>query len=433
MLEWYRQLASGERRTFWACFGGWAMDAMDVSLFSFLIPALIAAWGISSAAAGGLATAALLSSAIGGWVCGILCDRYGRVRIMQITVLWYALFTLLSGLTTSYAQLFVVRVLQGFGFGGEWAAGAILMGEIIRPQHRGKAVGCLQSAYAVGWAAAAILSTILLSSLPAAYGWRVVFFVGVLPAGLVIYIRRVVREPAVFEESRRAIHASGEDTSALAIFRPGVLKTTILTSALAVGLQGAGYGISVWLPTFLKLARGLSTSSAGYYVMVVTAGAFAGYIVSAYLCDVVGRRRNFLLFSLGSLAIVALYMSIRASGPVMLLLGVPLGFFTLGVYSALGPYFTELFPTAIRGSGQSFAYNVGRSLGALVVTVVGLLAQHMPLGEAIGGVCLAAYALAVIATLLLPETRGIDLHEAGRTGAPAQPARARRAAPVEPS
>jgi MFS family permease len=414
MLNWYKELTVGEKRTFWGCFGGWAMDAMDVQLFSFIIPALIATWGITATSAGELATAALISSAVGGWICGILCDRYGRVRIMQLTIVWYAVFTFLSGLTTNYDQLFVMRVLQGLGFGGEWAAGAVLMAEMIRPQYRGKAVGCVQSAYAVGWAAAAIISTTLLASLPTEYAWRAVFFVGVVPAGLVIYIRRFIKEPDVFKETQRAAREAGEDTGPLAIFRPAILKTTILTSLLALGLQGASYSITTWLPTFLKTVRGLSTSSAGSYVFVVTAGAFAGYIVSAYLSDAIGRRNNFLLFSLGSLAIVGLYTYVPVSDPVMLLLGIPLGFFTIGIYSALGPYFTELFPTAIRASGQSFAYNFGRSLGAFAVTLVGMLAQSMSLGEAIGFVAVTGYVLALIATMLLPETCGIDLHKAGR-------------------
>jgi MFS family permease len=420
MFHWYRELSTGEKRTFWGCFGGWAMDAMDVQLFSFLIPVLIAAWGISATDAGSLATAALISSAVGGWICGILCDRYGRVRIMQFTILWYAFFTFLSGFAQSYEQLLVLRVLQGLGFGGEWAAGAVLMGEIIRPQHRGKAVGCVQSAYAVGWAAAAIISTILLTLLPTEYGWRAVFWIGVLPAGLVIYIRRYIKEPEVFEETRQAIRNSGEDTGPLAIFRPAILKTTILTSLLALGIQGASYSITTWLPTFLKTERGFSTASAGSYVFVVTFGAFIGYIASAYLSDAIGRRRNFLLFSLGSLLVVALYTYVPVGDVTMLLLGIPLGFFSIGIYSALGPYFTELFPTAVRASGQSFAYNFGRSLGALVVTLVGVLAQLMPLGHAIGLVGLAGYFLAAIATMLLPETRGIDLHMAGKKTEPVE-------------
>lgn len=421
MLQWYQELSAQERRTFWGCFGGWGMDSMDVQLYSFLIPTLIAAWGISAAQAGSLATAALVSSAVGGWICGALCDRYGRVRIMQYTILWYAFFTLLSGFARSYEQLFVLRVLQGLGFGGEWAAGAVLMGEIIRPQHRGKAVGCVQSAFAVGWGAASIVSTIFLTMLPAEYGWRAVFWVGVLPAGLVVYVRRFITEPEIFKETRQAVQNSGEATGLLAIFQPKILRTTILTSLLALGIQGAGYSIATWLPTFLKTARGFSTASAGYYVFVATAGAFFGYIVSAYLTDAIGRRRNFLLFSIGGLAVVAIYMFVPVNNVLMLLLGVPLGFFTIGIYSSLGPYLTELFPTAVRANGQSFAYNVGRSIGALVVSMVGVLAQKMSLGGAIGAVALSGYAVAVAAIMLLPETRGMDLHKAGKDTDPFRP------------
>jgi MFS family permease len=171
------------------------------------------------------------------------------------------------------------------------------MGEIIRPQHRGKVVGCVQSAYSVGWAAASIMSTVLLTVLPATYGWRAVFLVGVLPALLVLYIRRFVKEPELFEETRRAIQDSREDTSPLAIFRSAIRKTTVLTSLMALGIQGASYSIVTWLPTFLKTVRGLSTAGAGSFVFIVTVGAFFGYIVSAYLSDAIGRRRTFLLFS----------------------------------------------------------------------------------------------------------------------------------------
>ena len=136
MVVWYQELSKREKRTFWGCFGGWALDAMDVQIFSFLIPTLVAAWGISQVQAGLLGTSALVASAVGGWIGGVLSDRYGRVRVMQITVMWFALFTCLSGFTQNYEQLLIVRCLQGLGFGGEWAAGAVLMGEIIRPDRK---------------------------------------------------------------------------------------------------------------------------------------------------------------------------------------------------------------------------------------------------------------------------------------------------------
>ena len=166
LLGWYRELGTRERRTFWACFGGWSLDSMDVNLYSFVIPTLMGLWGMTRGEAGMLATAALVSSALGGWVTGILADRIGRVRALQITILWFALFTAASALTNSYWQLMGVRILQGFGFGGEWAAGALLIAEIIRDKHRGKGNGVVHSGWAVGWGTAAILYTVIFSLAP---------------------------------------------------------------------------------------------------------------------------------------------------------------------------------------------------------------------------------------------------------------------------
>jgi MFS family permease len=415
MLNWYTELSKGEKRTFWGCFGGWALDALDVQMFSFLIGTLIAVFGISQTQAGILGTTTLVASAIGGWIAGGLADRYGRVKIMQVTVIWYAFFTFLSGFTTSYDQLLITRSLQGLGFGGEWACGAVLIGEIIRPQHRGKAVGCVQSGYAVGWGFAAIISGVLFMLLPPEWAWRAAFWVGILPAALVIFLRRYVHEPEVFTQAQRitAASAAADRPGMLTIFKPEYLRITILTSLLALGLQGSGYAIVTWLPTFMTTVRHLSPAVGSSYVLVVTIGALFGYIVSAYLSDAIGRRRNFIAFSICSLVIVLIYTYVPAGDTAMLLLGLPLGFFTIGIYSSLGPYFTELFPTAIRATGQSFAYNFGRSLGAFFVTFVGLLAQIMPLGQAIGLLALGGYLLTIVATLMLPETKGIELSSVG--------------------
>src|SRR5271167_4315744 len=168
---WLSQLSSKERSTFIATFGGWALDGMDVMVYSFVIPGLIAAWHITKGEAGVLGTAALLISAVGGWLAGLLADRFGRTRVLQWTILWFALFTFLSGFTNSFWQLLITRGLQGLGFGGEWAVGSVLMGEAIRSRYRGKAVGTVQSGWAVGWGVTAVSYTMLFSVLPAATAW----------------------------------------------------------------------------------------------------------------------------------------------------------------------------------------------------------------------------------------------------------------------
>src|SRR5438874_614508 len=195
---WLASLTARERHVFAACAGGWALDAMNVQIYSFVIPALIAAWGLTRGQAGVLGTAALLVSAAGGWCAGWFADRFGRVLTLQIAILWFAVFTFLSGLAQNYEQLFAARALLGFGFGGEWAAGAVLLGEVIRAEHRGKALGIMQAGWALGWGAAALLYALFFSILPPETAWRALFLVGLAPALLVFYVRRYVEEPQVW-------------------------------------------------------------------------------------------------------------------------------------------------------------------------------------------------------------------------------------------
>lgn len=414
MFTWYNDLDRVEKRTLCACFGGWAVDALDTQLYSFLIPTLIATWSMTQAQAGLIGTSALISSAVGGWVAGILCDRVGRVRIMKLAIVWFLAFTVLSGFCNSFGELLTARILAGIGFGGEWAAGSVLMGEIIRPQHRGKAVGTVQSAYAVGYAVAAVMSSVLFSALPDTLAWRWMFWLGAAPAILVFVVLRGVAEPAVFAAAKEARTRAGEaPVSPLTIFHPRFLRVTVLTSLLALGVQAGGFSIVIWLPTFLKKARDISTVLVGSHMFVLTVGSFVGYITAAYLSDAVGRRRNFLVFTLLNWAAIPAFLYLPGTPALMYPLDYLLGFAALGIYSALGPYFTELFPSRIRGNGQGFSYNFGRGVGAFFPTLVGVLSGTglLPLRDAIGVTAASAYLFVLLAIALLPETAGRDLRD----------------------
>ncbi|MBZ5632597.1 MAG: MFS transporter [Acidobacteriia bacterium] len=379
---------------------------MDVQLYSFVIPTLIAIWGITRTQAGALGTAALLVSAVGGWLAGWLADRYGRVRTLQVAILWFAVCTFLSGLAQNFAQLFAARALMGLGFGGEWAAGAVLLGEVVRPEHRGKALGMMQAGWAVGWGAAALLYAFFFSVLSPEIAWRMLFLVGIAPALLVFFVRRYVEEPAVYLETRSQLAARGDRPSALEIFRPPLLRITVLGGLMGTGAQGGYYAVTTWLPTFLRTERKLSVLDSAGYLAVSIAGAFCGYLTAGFLADKIGRRLTFLIFAVGAGLIAITYTMLPFGDAAMLVLGFPLGFFASGVFSAMGPFFTEHFPTRVRGVGQGFAYNFGRATGALFPTLVGLLSAQMPLGEAIGLFAGLAYATMAIAAFLLPETRG---------------------------
>lgn len=427
MFDWIKSLNKTEKKTLYACSGGWALDALDTQLYSFLIPTLIAVWNMTRAEAGLLGTSALISSAIGGWAAGILCDRIGRVRVMQITIIWFACFTLLAGCAQNYEQLFAARVLAGLGFGGEWAAGSVLMGEVIRSEYRGKAVGFVQSAYAIGYAVAALMSALLFSQLPDTIAWRAMFWIGAAPAVFVFLIRRGTPEPEVFLAAKAEAKAKGKgNVNPLAIFHPSILRITALTSLLAIGIQGGGFALPFWLPTYLKTTHNLSTVTVGYFMFAFTTGSFFGYLSAAYLSDAIGRRRNFLFFVILNWVTIPLFFYLPISSPiVVVILLFMAGFACLGAYAAVGPYFTELFPTRVRANGQGFSYNVGRAVGALFPAIVGLLSSqgYMELREAIAIMAMGAYVCVLTAVILLPETQGRDLHTIGEDDSIDSPAK----------
>src|ERR1700761_8692553 len=170
---WIRQLSRHERSAFIATFGGWMLDGMDVMVYSLVLPALLAEWQISNGQAGLLSTVTLLLSSLGGWLAGILADRVGRVRVLKLTIFWFAFFTFLSGFTQNFEQLLVVRGLQGLGFGGEWAVGAALMGESIRSRFRGRAVGTVQAGWSIGGGISVAISTFVFSRFPREIAWGV--------------------------------------------------------------------------------------------------------------------------------------------------------------------------------------------------------------------------------------------------------------------
>ncbi|HSV26066.1 MAG TPA: MFS transporter [Xanthobacteraceae bacterium] len=409
LTSWYRELAPNEKRTFWACFGGWALDGMDVQILSFGIPAITAAFAINNADAGLIGTVTLLTSAFGGWTAGMLADRIGRVRTLQIAIVWFAFFTFLCGFAQDYVQLLVLRALMGLGYGGEWAAGAVLIGEVIRAQHRGKAVGSVQSGWAIGWGVAALMSMVFFTLLPQDMAWRALFWIGLLPAFFVFFVRRFVTDPPVFKVAQERIANGHPRASVLDIFSPAMIKTTILTSLLTTGAQGGYFALFTWLPTYLKVERNLSVIGTGGYIAIVILGSFVGYLVSAYLADRIGRRPNFILYAVSSVVTVIVYLLLPINDTMMLMLGFPLGFFASGIFSGMGPFLTENFPTRVRGSGQGFTYSFGRGGAALNPTFVGMLSATLPLGQSIAIFALGAYGLVVIAALLLPETRGREL------------------------
>ncbi len=415
MFDWFTDLTKRERRTFWACLGGWSVDAMDTQMYPLAIPALIALWGMTKGQAGILATVVLIVAAVGGWMAGVLADRVGRVRVLQWTILWFAAFTFLSGFTQSFWQLLLTRSLQGLGFGGEWAAGAVLLSETINPRVRGRVVGAIQAGWAFGYGAAVLLATGLFTWLPQAYAWRILFFTGLLPALAVLWIRRSVDESQVFVDAQKDRRAASQadKTNLWHIFRREHLEVTLKATMLTSGIYGGNYVMITWLPAYLRLVWHLSILHTGGYLAINILGSFAGAFVNGYLADWVGRRKTFIFCAFCQAATVAVYTLAPITANITLMLGFVLGCMQGGMAGGTGAYLSELFPTKIRGTAQGFCGNAGRAFGALMPTMVGLASASMALGTAMGICALSAYVLVVIAALILPETRGRDLRSIG--------------------
>ncbi len=409
MQSWYHTMTAPQRKTFWACFLGWALDAMDVQLFAFAIPTLMPLWGMSKGQAGFIGTSALMASALGGMIAGLLADRIGRVQVLKLAILWFSLFTGLSALTNSFHQLLITRSLQGVGFGGEWAAGAILIGEVVDKRIRGRAVGSVQAGWPVGYAAAALAYWGIFSLLPEGEAWRVMFVLGLLPGLLVLWMRRNVKESEAFEASAKFREKSKPWETLPLIFSAKVFPRTAMASLMAAGALGGNYTILNWLVTYLRQTHAMSVSMTTLYLSVNIFGSFCGYVGMAYLSDYLGRRKTFALSAVCAGLTVSAYCLLDLPLDALLFLGFPLGLFQSGIVSGMGACFTELFPSEIRGTAGGFSYNLGRGVGAWVPTGVGLTSASLGLATSIGIWASCSYLLVLAVALVIPETRNSEL------------------------
>jgi MFS family permease len=405
---WYREINSTQWYALAAGQAGWALDAFDVMLYSFCLTTIMREWHSTPAAAGFMVTVTLFASSIGGIVFGAVADRIGRKKALMLTVLLFSLCSGLSGLTQNLTQLAIARALLGLGMGGEWASGALLVSETWPPQHRGKAIGIMQSGWAIGYILAAVCGWLVLPAL----GWRAMFFVGVLPALFTLWIRTRLEEPEIWVKAAAANTARAtSDFGFLQIFAPDLLRFTLLSTLTSALVMFAYWGLFTWMPGFLSQplasgGAGLGVRGALWIIPMMT-GAFFGYVSFGFIADRLGRRPTFAAYLLISAALVWIFGTTR-NASVLLWLGPFLGFFGSGYFSAFGAFISELFPTRARGSAVGFCYNAGRMLSALAPTVVGALSVRYGLGGALAFLAIA-FVGGAASIYLLPETRGREL------------------------
>jgi MFS family permease len=437
-LDWYWTLSPPGRAAFWATFGGWAIDAYNQMTLGFVLPAVTATFALSTTQAGLLGTVSLVTSAVGGAMAGAMADAFGRIWVLILSIGAYALFGFLAGCAQSYEQLLVCLTLQGLGFGGEWAAGAVLVAEYAQATQRGRVVGAVQSAWTIGNAAVLIANTLAFKLASPELAWRLMFWAGAVPAVVLLWLRTRVQESPVYtaEAAARAAGTgqtraspgsaksgsaksgsaksgsakpfSGKPGSALlGLFRRDQLRVTLVAALLSVGVIGGG--LAIWLPTYLEQVRHLTVAGLSAYMGIQVIGAFIGCISAGYVLDALGRRRGMALFAVGSALSAWAYVVLPAGDAwLVFAIGFPLGFFSSGIYSGLAVYLSELYPTELRGAGQGFGYNIGRGIGAVGPAAIGVAAARVGLSDALA-LAATSYGFCLIALLFLPETRGKQL------------------------
>jgi MFS family permease len=382
---------------------GWMLDAMDFLLFTFAIVPIQKEFALSSATMGGLTSVALVASAAGGILFGRLADGIGRVRAMTISILLYSFAT--AGLATSTAlwQLIGWRVLVGFGMGGEWSCGSVLVAETWPAKHRAKAMGIMQSGWAIGALIAAAASALMLGR----FGWRALFLLGALPAVAAFFIRRNVPEPPLWRDRKREPSRWSE------MFSPQFVRRTITATLLASSVLIAYWGVITWLPAFLatpveKGGAGLTITKSAAWLILLQLGAFFGYISFGWLADRFGRRLAFTGFMIAATIVVPLFAFGARSPLTLLIIGPLVGYFAHGYFSVFGAMLAELFPTRFRASAQGFCYNAGRLASAAAPLAIGAAAQKHGLGSAIA-VDALFFAVGAVLIWMLPETKGAEL------------------------
>jgi MFS family permease len=417
---------------------GWALDAFDAMLYALVLTQLMRDFGMSKTTSGLLGTLTLLASGIGGVAFGFLADRVGRKRALMLSILTYSVCSFASGLATSVLMLAVARFILGLGMGGEWNTGATLVAETWPTEFRAKAISIVQSSWALGFAVAALVA----GPVSRYFGWRAVFFVGILPALLTLWIQRRVPESDMWEEQERmrsprpnmkfpgrdaatrnaveseaasyvsapTVQSDPNTASFSCIFQPPFVKRTFALLLFNFFGMFAWWGLFTWLPPYLSLpvehgGRGLGVMGTTTLLVVLNLfGMFPGYLSFGWVADHLGRRKAFLFYTLAAALLVPLYAAARSPG-ALLVLGTAAAFFGTGIFSGSGIIGSEIFPTSVRARALGFTYNGARTMSSVAPLVIGRVGQTKGLSWAFY-LCAAGYLLAAVMTTQLPETKG---------------------------
>jgi MFS family permease len=396
---WLAEASGEQKRSLLAAFLGYMLDSMDVMLYALVLGQVQREMHLSATMSGAMMSATLVAAAFGGVSFGWFADRFGRVRALMSSVLLYSVSTALCGFTQTATQLMVCRVLLGLGMGGEWACGAALVAETWPAHKRGKALALVQSAWAVGYALGAAVVGLVMPR----FGWRAVFFAGILPALISLWVRRGLREPEVWRQERTSEVRFGQ------LFRGAFGYSMLVCATMNAAALFGWWGLFTWLPRFLSMptaegGRGLSIVQTSGWTIVMQTGTFLGYIGFGFLADRFSRKYTYIGFLLVAALLVPAFAFVRNPN-ALLLIGPLVGFFGTGYFAGFSVIASELFPTALRASAMGFVYNIGRVLSAAAPYLIGRVSEHAGMSWALCMTSAAFVAAALIATALRSPAR----------------------------
>lgn len=409
---WFRQVTREQWRAFWAVFLGWVVDSFDFNILAFIIIDIQQSFTVDRALAGALGTVTLAMRLVGGTIAGTAADKWGRKLPLMLSVLWFSLFACLSGFSTSYAMLFAFRALFGLGMGGEWAAGMPLVLEHWPTRLRGLVSGLMLGGWYWGYllAAAAFQFVYPLFSGNPDLGWRVMFWIAIVPALFTLWIRSRVSESPVWLERQRRLQAARDAGRPIAeprislprIFHRDLIGTTLQTTLVIGSFMCIYYSVNFWYPTFLREAgRDTLPYLAAFNIGAIGGTAFWGRVSEGRL----GRRGTATVTVLLGLASLPLYL--HSTDPVMLWIGaLTMGAFGMGIWGMAPAYSNERFPTDVRGVGAGFCYHAAAAIGAMMPWVLGELDDR---GFGLVNAMSAAMVLSAAFAMVIwfgPETRG---------------------------
>jgi MFS transporter, putative metabolite:H+ symporter len=415
------------------CGLGWLFDAMDAGIIAFVLAVLIKQWNLSADQVGAIASIGLLGMFVGALASGVLADRVGRKYLFQATLLIFSVATGLCGLAAGFGSLLVLRFLVGFGLGGELPVASTLVAEFSPAKHRGRLLVILESFWAFGWVAAAILSFLIIPRFEE--GWKIAFFIGFLPAFYAFYLRRKIPESPRYletagrhEEAKAAVRwierQAGVETVELTtspekgaikvrfveLWRGKFIRRTLMLWILWFAMVYSYYGIFTWLPSLL-VSSGHEIVQSFRYVLIITLAQIPGYFTAAFLVDRIGRKATLVPFLIG--CAVAAYLFGRAvTGWEIIFYGCLISFFNLGAWGVVYTYTPELYPTRMRGTGAGTAAAVGRIGGIVAPLIVGkILGANLGQQAVFAQFAFVVIAGAIAVILLGEETKGRSLEE----------------------